>query len=242
MLMHHYKQNLFKIVVVFLISLFGAVSPVQAEPSKTVFVLFDVSDTTKSPGTRDQYMTDFKSILDKKINPGDAIAADRISESSAAGSTLPINKEFEGMFESNLFKTRKSKKTILEVADALLKRPDKVKHTDIMSSLQIAERIFSTYGKKRNILVIMSDMVEDSQNYNFEKERLTDKRITAIIDREKKAKRLPDLGHVKVYAVKNATSESRESFEGIENFWLRYFKECGAEITKAQYGPLTKFE
>jgi hypothetical protein len=219
----------------------GSVSIALAAPSKAVFVLFDVSESTDKTGVREQYMKDFKTIL-KSIHPGDAIAADRISESSASGSTLPINKEFESTLKSNRFKTSKAIANILEEADGILKRPDKVKYTDILGSLQIAERIFATYGKERNILVIMSDMVEDSSNYNFDKEKLTDKRIMEIINREKKANRLPDLQNVKVYAVKSATGQSREIYTCIENFWMRYFKECGGQINKAQYGPLTKFE
>ncbi len=57
-------------------------------------------------------MKDFQTILES-MQPDDAIAADRISESSAAGSTLPINKEFESTLNSNRFKTRKAIADIL---------------------------------------------------------------------------------------------------------------------------------
>jgi len=118
----------------------------------------------------------------------------------------------------------------------------KVQRTDILSSLHIAERIFKTYNKERNILVIMSDMIEDSKSYNFEKERLTEKRIAEIIAKEKKAKRMPNLTNVDVYAIRNATNLSPEIVAGIESFWLQYFKECGARIDKAHYGPLVSFK
>jgi len=223
------------------ILMIGLVIPAVAAKSKTVFVLFDVSDSTKNQAARELYLKDFKAILEG-VNAGDAIAADRIAESSAAGSTLPIKKEFDGMLNSNRLKEKKAKTEILAEAKKLLEKPEKVRYTDILGSLQIAERIFDTYKKDRNVLVIMSDMIEDSKSYNFEKEKLTDKRISEIISREKAANRLPDLKGVKVYAVKNATSQSTDRHIAIEKFWLSYLKECGAQISKAQYGPLTKFE
>lgn len=90
--------------------------------------------------------------------------------------------------------------------------------------------------------MIMSDMIEDSATYNFQKEKLTDARIDQIIEHEKAKGLLPDLNNVQVYAVKSATQQSREVYESIERFWLRYFKECGATLERANYGPLTKFE
>jgi lysophospholipase L1-like esterase len=78
-------------------------------------------------------------------------------------------------------------------------------------------------------------MIEDSSEYNFEKERLSDKRIAEIIAAERVKKRLPDLKGVKVY-VTGAKAPTREQFYNIQNFWLRYFKECGAELPKENYG------
>lgn len=223
----------------------SATSLLAATPSKTIVVLFDVSDSTKNPAIRAQYQKDLDKIL-KALNPGDTIAADKIAENSAASSTLPINKELEGGWNTNQLKMKKAirdaQKQIKEEADAILKSPQKVRYTDLLSSLQIAERIFKTYNKERNVLVIMSDMIEDSKSYNFEKEKLTDKRVADIIAKEKKAGRMPDLKNVKVYAVKNATNQSRDMMAGIENFWLLYLNACGAQIDKSQYGPLTKFE
>ncbi len=223
----------------------SATTLLAATPTKTLVVLFDVSDSTKIPAIRAQYQKDLDKIL-KSLNPGDAIAADKIAENSAASSTLPINRELEGGWNTNELKKKKgvrdAQKQVKEEAEAILQSSQKVRYTDLLSSLQIAERIFKTYNKERNVLVIMSDMIEDSKSYNFEREKLTDKRIADIIAREKKAGRMPDLKNVKVYAVKNATSQSRDMMAGIENFWLQYLRECGAQIDKAQYGPLTKFE
>ena len=237
------KYILFVTFLSLIVLCIGMTYPVYAEPSKTVFVLFDLSDSTKNSNIRKTYLEDFeKKILKDNINAGDVIAADIIAESSAAGSTLLVNQEFEGFLYSNHMKELKAKKEILAKVKTLLNKPQKVQRTDILSSLHIAERIFNTYNKKRNILVIMSDMIEDSKSYNFEKELLTEKRIAEIIVKEKKAKRLPNLTNVEVYAIRNATNQSPTLTADIESFWMQYFKECGARIDKAHYGPLTKFE
>jgi hypothetical protein len=242
MLLNHYKSIL-SVVFLSLILVSSVLSfSVHAESSKTVCVLFDLSDSTRDTAIRDSYLQDFEKKILTKIESGDAIAADIIAESSAAGSTLPVNQELEGFLYSNRLKELKLKKEILGKVKELLRRPQKVQRTDILSSLHIAERVFKTYNKERNILVIMSDMIEDSKSYNFEKEHLTEKKIAEIIAKEKKAKKLPNLTKVDVYAIRNATNLSPEMAAGIENFWMQYFKECGARIDNAHYGPLTKFE
>lgn len=81
---------------------------VDASASKTVVVLLDVSGSTQTEAIRSLYMRDFRKIL-QSIEPGDAIAADRIAENSSASSSLPVNHEFEGAFNSNRFKVRKAK-------------------------------------------------------------------------------------------------------------------------------------
>lgn len=223
------------------IIIFAVTTSASAAPSKTVVVLFDVSGSVQKPKIKKQFLADFQIILDA-MRPKDVIAADKIATNSIAGSSLPINHEFPGIFSSNRFKTKKMKKEILQSASDILDNPGKVLYTDILGSLHIAERIFDTYKKDRNVLVIMSDMIEDTPRYNFEKEKLSTKRIENIISKEKKAGLLPDLDGVKIYAIKNATKQSRNRYIGIENFWLRYFKECGANLGKANYGPMTKFE
>jgi hypothetical protein len=81
----------------------------------------------------------------------------------------------------------------------------------------------------------MSDMIEDSGEYNFEIENLTDKRIGDIISREKNRNLIPDLNGIKIYVV-GALSKNLKQYYRVQNFWLRYFKECGANLIKDNYG------
>jgi len=65
----------------------------------------------------------------------------------------------------------------------------KIYKTDILSSLNMAdERVFrglvgNDYTK---MLVIMSDMMEDSDVYNFEKQKLPDSKVDEIIIDQKR--------------------------------------------------------
>jgi hypothetical protein len=77
-------------------------------------------------------------------------------------------------------------------------------------------------------------MKEESAEYNFARERLTDKRIEEIIRKERN-KGLPDLKGVKVY-VAGARADDRRHFQNIQRFWMSYFKTCGAILEESNYG------
>jgi lysophospholipase L1-like esterase len=143
---------------------------------------------------------------------------------------------------------KKKKEAILnKVKEVLFNETREVPSTKIMDALQLAERVFKTHKRDKKILVLFSDMVEESEYYNFKRENLTQKRIEQIISQEKAKGRLPDLSGVKVYVVGAAAGSYEkmpsEKIFGLQNFWLRYFKECGADLAKERYGgPLLEFE
>lgn len=230
------------VVIIFVIAIAKFVS--AEEPAKAVFVLFDISDSTKKESIRQRYLEDFKLVLEK-INPGDAIAADKIVDQSITKSTLPVKEEFKKLsfFEGGPLKEKKlrlkqseKKEQIIKTTEEIiLKQNIKIASTDILSSLHVAERVFKGFKRDKYILVIMSDMIEESKDYNFARENLSEKRISEIIAKEKKKHMLPDLINVKVY-VTGATAENRDRFFAIQNFWMRYFKECGASLSKENYG------
>jgi hypothetical protein len=222
-------------------------------PPKTVVVLFDLSESVNKEEVIKSDQDGFQKIL-AKVNQGDIVVGERILESSLAQSTLPINRKIPPFVSSNdnplLVKKEKKiadeelnkmKEEIYRDVETLLLRKNlkrKILKTDILSSLHIVERVFKAYENERNILVIFSDMIEDSDNYNFEKEMLLPERIEAILSKEKKQGRMPDLTGVKVYIV-GARSHNTNQFFSIQNFWLAYFKDCGADVKN--YGALIDF-
>lgn len=128
-------------------------------------------------------------------------------------------------------------------ADAPVRRPSLRPHTDLMNAFQLAEKVFngeSVRGASEKILVIFSDMIEQTRRHDFSSENLTEARISQILDIERKAGRLPELRGVKVW-VAGATAAGSgsglppEKIQRIQQFWLRYFKACSADLTKERY-------
>jgi len=190
-------------------------------------------------------------VILSKINCGDVVVGERIVESSIAQSTLPINEPiplFTPSTDNPLIAEKEEKKAMEELkqkkeeicktVEGLLSGKDlkrKVLSTDILSSLHIAERVFATYPKEKKILVIFSDMIEESKDYNFSQDKLLSKRVDDIILMKRKKGRLPDLAGVKIY-ITGATAGTPDKFFAVQNFWLMYFKECGASLSKENYG------
>jgi len=222
----------------------------ENSPNKVVVALLDLSESTNKPEIREKYVAAFKSILEK-ITHGDAFVVALITEKSVAELNIPIKEniprfvpisknEFYRKGEEDLANKELNKRKEKLVKDAetiLLDQTRKIMKTDIMSSLQVAERIFSSFSQPQKILVILSDMLEDSVDYNFEKENLSAQRREAILARERNKSRIPQLGGVKVYVV-GATAPNLDYFYNIQSFWLEYFKASGALLLKKDYGSV----
>lgn len=237
----------------FLISCNG--NEVRKDNTKVVCILFDLSETTNTPDIRKNYIDKFRFVLNS-MKPGDAIEAALITEKSLSELDLSINCEFpiiEPLTDTELAKRMAKmqmdslltfkKDSILSVADSILFKPKrKILYTEIMSSLQIADRIFKSFNQPRKILIIFSDMIEDSYKYNFEKENLTDERISKIIKTETEKKLIPELKQVKVY-VAGASHINSERYNMIKNFWFEYFRSCNADLSSQNYGAaLIRFD
>jgi hypothetical protein len=83
-------------------------------------------------------------------------------------------------------------------------------------------------------------MVEESEHYNFRHGRLTGARIQQIITQQKARESLPGLNGVQVYVAGAAQGAyghmPSDQVHWIENFWMEYFKACGADLPRTRYG------
>jgi hypothetical protein len=183
------------------------------------------------------------------MHSGDALEAALITEKSLSELDFSINYEFptvKSRTNTELFekaaKTESdsilqvNRDSILLVVDSVLLKPKrKISKTEIMGSLQVAERVFKSFNQPSKVLVVFSDMIEDSKDYNFVLENLTKSRIKKIIDLEKQKNSLPDLKDVKVY-VAGASHPDSKKYNQIKNFWFEYFKSTGAKLDSQNYG------
>ena len=162
---------------------------------------------------------DFKPVVDAEI-PKQSIWVNRIK------------------FEQDLAKT---KRDVQAGVEELLAQKRGTPHTEIINSLNIADKIFHN-EKRQKILIILSDMIQDSKQYNFERVKVTDSYATKIINERQKQNLIPNLETVKVYVAGASASDSKK-FRSIEKFWNRYFVAAGADFSLHRYGhSLLEFE
>ena len=162
---------------------------------------------------------DFKPVVDAEI-PKQSLWVNRIS------------------YEQNMAKTKKDIQTEVE---KLLSRKRGTPRTEIINSLNIADKIFHN-EKRQKILIILSDMVQDSKEYNFERVKVTNQYTSQIIRKRQEQNLIPKLDSVKVY-VAGASAADPKKFRSIEKFWNRYFAACGADFSLHRYGhSLLEFE
>jgi hypothetical protein len=220
------------------------------KPGKTVFVLFDLSGSAVSE--RSGFEKDFERILGA-IQPGDVLIADKISDNPLAESEFPINIEFPafkastdnplvagGLERKHQANFVKRKTEISKQVHQYLESASS-KWTDIFGGLGLAERVFKTYKKGDRVLVIMSDMIQDSTDYNFENKNFTPSEIASIIKAKRAKTGISDLTGVSVY-VTGAVGANTAQFSGLRSFWKEYFQQAGANFKEENYGrTLLKF-
>ena len=238
----------FLIAVLSLIAQDVAVFAAQAAASKTVIVAVDMS--ISSQGFKDQYREWTGKIIER-LNEGDAIVLIKIMEASQGGGGTSVNESVTlsripaDMQNNELIKEKVRRKREEElvakrtqvakkVEDYLKTQKSSAKRSEIMGAIAAAGKIFRQYGKQKSVLVVFSDMVEDSSLYNFEKLKLTEKKTREIIDNEKSRKAYPNLSGVKVLVVAPSTMNDARYTE-ITNFWLAYFRGAGAVFERDDY-------
>lgn len=223
----------------------------RAQTAETIFILFDVSGSTL--GQRANYLRDFRKILDcatRTVASGSRtdirLVADRISENPLAQSEFNINLRLRAqdqLGETALVYQKRLKDALeatLKEAQTILGRPPgPATGTRIMESLRLAERVFATYKANHKILVLFSDMIEQSNRYDFASMELAGKSGT-IIGEQRTADELPDLRGVRVYVIGAGAATSGglrpERLGAISRFWQEYFGGTGADLPKERYG------
>ncbi len=251
------SSHILMLVILLSISceIFDGKKSTEKSSSKIVCILFDLSLSTASSDVRHAYAKDLKLIM-KNMNPGDVMVGGLITEKSISELEFSIQFEFPSFKPTtdNILmrqaEARKFDSTFQEIKDSLqvvaqntiLDFNKRILKTEIMSALQVVERVFKSYPDLRRVLVVMSDMIEDSKFYNFYHENLTKNRIRKIIENEREQGRLPDLQNANVYVV-GAMANNTNKFLNIRNFWIDYFKACGANLTEENYGTaMIKFK
>lgn len=221
----------------------------STKPDEDVLVvLFDTSGSTTVARTR--YLQDFESALSsyRERKNRIIILGDVITDNTLATAEYRINatvEENKGWFGSPLKRDTERKKALDQARNAL-----KLNHpkSDIMTGFQLAEKVFAGHKKaKDKRLIIFSDMVEQSDRYDFSGESLDEKRINQIVAKERADHRLSDLRGVKVWCVGVGAAQkgglSSKKIQHIQDFWMAYLRACKAEADPSHFAArLINFE
>lgn len=211
---------------------------------RVIVVLVDMSGSTNK-ARRTTYNEAFDKIY-KNLQQGDRIVIGTITSNSYIDFKPVVDAEIPKQsiwvnriqYEQKLAKTKTHVRT--EV-DRLLSRRKGTPYTEILNSLNIADTIFHS-EKRKKILVILSDMMQDSKEYRFERLRVTDSFTRTVIRQRKRQNLVPNLAEVKVYVAGASATDSRK-FRSIERFWEKYFAASGADFSTHRYGhSLLEFE
>ena len=173
---------------------------------------------------------------------------DVVTSDSLATASFPLDVEipaYSPWVDSPMTYRPKKQKALKQASDAaagLIRAHPADRGTDLMNAFQLAEKTFEAdrnRGASQKILVVFSDMVEQTHRYDFASMKLTDAEAVKVIAAERKAGRLPDLKGVKVW-VAGATAAPGAGLDAdriyrIQSFWLRYFPACGASLSRDHY-------
>jgi hypothetical protein len=216
----------------------------KKEDPRVIAVFVDMSGSTNQ-ARRTVYRNAFEKIY-QNLQQGDRVIVGTITGRSYIDFKPVVDAEIPEQsiwvnriaFEQNLSKTKKEIKNEVEKLLSLKKGTPR---TEIINSLNIADKIFHN-EQRQKILILLSDMVQDSKEYNFDRVKITDAYIANIITKRQKQNLIPRLNDVKVY-VAGASATDSKKFRSIELFWTRYFSACGADFSSHRYGhSLIEFE
>jgi isoleucyl-tRNA synthetase len=214
------------------------------EKPRAIVVFVDMSGSTNL-ARRTIYRECFDKIY-QDLNQGDRIVVGTITGRSFIDFKPAVDVEIPKkslwlnriQFERNLTET---KEKIQQEVDRLLSLKNGTPRTEILNSLNIAETIFHK-EKREKILVLLSDMIQDSREYDFSSTKITNSYIDKVIKYRQKKNLIPDLSGVKVY-VAGASGSDSHKYRTIEKFWSRYFQIAGADYSHHRYGhTLISFE
>jgi hypothetical protein len=217
----------------------------SSQHSRVIVILVDMSASADQARP-----TVFKEAFEKiyqNLRYGDRVVVGTITSQSYIDFKPTVDEEIPKksvwdnrlQFERNL---THSKEKIRGGVNKLLSQKQGTLLTEILDSLNIADIIFHDEKERQKVLVILSDMIEDSKEGKFDKDKITDEYINHVIRSRQKNKLMPNLTGVKVY-VAGASATDSNKFREVQTFWARYFTESGADFSAYRYGhSLINFE
>jgi len=207
-----------------------------SDAKKTVLVFVDTSKSVSDDDWQ-LYRQSYEAAV-RALRPGDRLVLAPIHSHTwtnfapSLDSTVP---NLESEIDQDEAQVRQQQ-TAINAFSALQRISD---NTQILDATKAAEQQFASAGDGERWLVVLSDMLEDSGDLKFDRQKLDSAAMNSLIDRRRKAGLLPRLEGVLVY-VGGARAADATKMAEVQTFWEKYFAECGAKL--AAYGrPALQF-
>jgi hypothetical protein len=217
----------------------------QFKKPRVIIIFVDMSDSANE-ARRTVCKMAFEKIY-QNLRQGDRLVVGTITSRSYIEFKPTVDVEIpkKSIWDNRLQFEKKlanAKEKIRGETNKLLSRERGTMLTEILDSLNIADIIFHDEKERQKILVILSDMIQDSKEYNFDKDKITDEYIDKVIRDRQKSNLIPNFAGVKVY-VAGASAADSNKFRAVQTFWARYFAKSGADFSPHRYGhSLINFE
>jgi hypothetical protein len=231
-----------------LTQIFASPGVAATPPGTAVIIFVDFSGSIRS-AERAQFRREIETEIVPSLSAGDRLLIAPIHDKTLTEfrplvqATLPARPEFIGWRDNVLKYNRHLKEVeaqVLELKDKLktevaevLARPYASPHTDIFSSLLIAQKLFHNEAR-RKVLIFMSDMIEDTPEHNFERIAWSPSAVEKLLAELEGNGLIAKLPGVCVY-VTGASAKTAARAEDIGRFWEAYFRRTGADLHPSRY-------
>lgn len=201
---------------------------------KIVAVLVDLSASV-SESDRQVYMGTFERLLRVVVSNDRVVLVpitDRSLSEFIAKTDVVLPEDGGSLKDKERLRHARS-----DLSAAFLKQLDGAhsKKTYLLDGLNVCQQLFESDSlHKERWIVVLSDMLEDSDYGDFEKIKLTGQTVNKIIERRKAAGSLPRLEGVRVW-VAGARAKDAAKFNEVKEFWVRYLREAGARLEAGAY-------
>lgn len=213
------------------------------ERTKTVVLLVDFSGS--SSAFRDTYRDAFPTIT-TRLQAGDAVAAFPINGASLGSAPgVLVSLDIETTEQPNDLLRRKEEKRIRAEVSArkeqiesrlaeFVSQPAKAKKTEILAGLQNAGKVIRQLGRERAVIVVFSDMVEESQALDLSRAVPSGERAAKWLEEARQKGLVPDLQGAEIYVVAPSGAESSQ-WSALQGFWSACFRVAGASLRPENY-------
>jgi hypothetical protein len=215
----------------------------EREPDVLIVAFFDVSKSAED--LHPYFISDFQKVLQvAKEDPRFIlIMADRITAKTEETARFPARARLEasGGWLANPLKERKKREQELQGALNEVKTmlQQRALQSDILSAFRSARKVFESFKRtKYKMLIIFSDMIEQTEKYDFVSMKLDERTIQRVIQKEQQQGLIPDLQGVMVWIVGIGADEEggipRQKVRELERFWVAYLRAAKADIEEGR--------